>query len=447
MRVRLPLLLALLLPVAALAQAPLQVKAAPASVVLGRDAQVTLSISREDGAPPHVEAAASAGVLVHESAEGAPVALFRYTPPDVRHPLWATLLFWEPGPGAQRPSPAVLRLPLLGRTTLDIATEPDAQVVVQVQRARFGPVRASPQGLARIAVEVPPGVRSARVLATAHGEQTEREVQLDVPPARGLAALLGPGELAQGETAWLAVAGEETLTPEALELTVEGGQAELQEGRPLLYRVTPAAGATSLRVQLRRRSGEDALSLEAAVLPAPAAPVAPPPAPEPTAPRALSLFALGGAYFAGGANTGPALALGLRHALPALSPRLSVEGEVGLRRAGFTPEDQAVQSRVLAVPLLLSLHLQLLERGALSLGARAGGGLSVFQHRVQREGQSDYTEGGLDPAAFLALQGAYRLGPVALLLEARGSLQPATTPRLDAQLGGLTFSLGVRYLP
>ena len=66
---------------------------------------------------------------------------------------------------------------------------------------------------------------------------------------------------------------------------------------------------------------------------------------------------------------------------------------------------------------------------------------------MEREGQSDYTEGGLDPAGFLALQGAYRLGPVALLLETRGSLQPATTPRLDARLGGLTFSLGVRYLP
>jgi hypothetical protein len=189
------------------------------------------------------------------------------------------------------------------------------------------------------------------------------------------------------------------------------------------------------------------VTLEAEVLPAPAPPAARAPSTEPPAPRVFSLFALGGGYFAGGANSGPALALGVRHALPALGPRLSVEGEVGLRRAGFTPEAQAVSSRVLAVPLLLSVHLHLLERGALALGARAGGGLSVFQHRVQREGQSDYTEGGVDPAGFLALQGACRLGPVELLLEGRGSLQPATTPRLHARLGGLTLSVGVRYLP
>ncbi|MBF5040834.1 hypothetical protein FGE12_00400 [Aggregicoccus sp. 17bor-14] len=437
-----------LLPAAAAAQA-LQVKASPQSPLLGRDAQVTIRVAREGAGPLQLEAAASAGTLSAPGDAGPAGVRFTYTPPSVRHPLWVTLLFWErPAPG-QAPVPTAFRLALLGRTTLDIATEPDAQVVVQVQRARFGPVRANAQGQARVAVEVPPGVRSARVLATAHGEQTERDVPLDVPVDGGLAALLGPTPVPAQGPAWLAVAAEEALTPEALELEVQGGRATLRASRPPLYQLTPEPGQRRLGVTVSRRQGEDRLSLEAEVSPQPTASAPSQPA-APPARSPLSVHALAGAFFAEGASKGPALALGAGYVLPALQERLALEAEVGLRRASLEGAvvggvDPA-HSRILGVPVLASLRASLLERGALSLAARLGAGLTLFRHRLQQEGQSDFSEGGLRPAGFAALQGGYTRGHTTFLLEARGSVQPVSTPRLSAQLGGVGLSLGLRYV-
>jgi hypothetical protein len=46
---------------------------------------------------------------------------------------------------------------------------------------------------------------------------------------------------------------------------------------------------------------------------------------------------------------------------------------------------------------------------------------------------------------FLAAQADWRLGPVSALFELRGSHAPARATQIDAQLGGLSASLGVRY--
>jgi hypothetical protein len=448
MRSTLPLLLALTLPALAAAQG-LEVKASPTSVVLGRDEAVRVELSRPDGAPLRLAAAASTGSLAAEGSEGGRVARFTYTPPEARHPHWATLLFWELAEGAQPSAPTVLRLPLLGRTTLDISTEPEAEVVVQVQRARFGPARANARGQARIAVEVPPGVRSARVLATVGGEQTEREVALDVPDDGALAVLMSPEAVPAGGSAWLAVAADPGLGPEALLVTAEGGSVQSLQTRPPVYRITPDAGVREVKLRVRRREGAEELTRTLAVRSAarPAAAPAPPPPPEPR----LSLHLLGGGFLARGANRGPAAALGAGYTLPLLQGRLAAEAELGLRRVVLEGALQGgvdrVRSRVIGAPLLLSLRLGLLERGALSLGARLGAGLTVFRHRLQSPAHADFSEGGVDPAGFLALQGGYRLGPLTLLAEARGSVQPATTPRLDARLGGLGLLLGMRYVP
>ncbi|HET9451988.1 MAG TPA: hypothetical protein VFO83_13950, partial [Aggregicoccus sp.] len=107
----------------------------------------------------------------------------------------------------------------------------------------------------------------------------------------------------------------------------------------------------------------------------------------------------------------------------------------------------SASSRVTGVPLLLALRLGLLERGALSLGARLGAGATLFRHELQAPGHSDFSESGVDAAAFLALQGGYRLGALVLLAEARGGVQPASTPHLEARLGGLGLMLGMRYTP
>ena len=46
---------------------------------------------------------------------------------------------------------------------------------------------------------------------------------------------------------------------------------------------------------------------------------------------------------------------------------------------------------------------------------------------------------------FVAAQADWRLGPVSALLELRASHAPAQAQQIDAELGGLSASLGVRY--
>jgi hypothetical protein len=76
-----------------------------------------------------------------------------------------------------------------------------------------------------------------------------------------------------------------------------------------------------------------------------------------------------------------------------------------------------------------------------------GAGVLPFQHQVSSDFQPSFGESKLAPMAFLAAQGAWRFSRVSLLMELRGEYGPAQTERLNAQLGGVGASLGVRYEP
>jgi hypothetical protein len=95
---------------------------------------------------------------------------------------------------------------------------------------------------------------------------------------------------------------------------------------------------------------------------------------------------------------------------------------------------------------MASARLTVFERSAFTLYGRAGAGILPFQHEVSSDFQS-FGESRLGAMAFLAAQGAYRLGRVSVLVELRGEYGPAQTSRLDAQLGGAGASLGVRFEP
>jgi hypothetical protein len=266
-------------------------------------------------------------------------------------------------------------------------------------------------------------------------------------------ALLSP-EPVPASGGWLVVVGEEPLSASELQLTLEGARLEPQPGAPLRYRVLPAPEAKSVSVELQRRDSLDAARAQANVMAEPPKPaavaVAPPPPPAPTAHSHVAVHLLAGGFFAGGANRGPALALGASYPLPLWKERLAVEAEVGLRRASLDATVAGygtLHSSVLAGPVLASARLTVLERSAFTLYGRLGAGVLPFQHQVSSDFQPGFGESKLGAMAFLAAQGAYRLGRVSLLGELRGEYGPALTGRLDAQLGGAGFSVGVRYEP
>jgi hypothetical protein len=459
----LPLLLLLLAaPLAWAAPPGVRVSWTPARVVLGQDTRVTVEVRVPVGSGP-VRGAASSGTFARERMDGGEVRAFEWTPPSVRYPLVAVLTFWlEGGADASEAKPlewAVVRIPLLGKTQLDVSTAAGASVVVEVGGTRFGPVQADDSGRARVPVEVPPGVRSASVLATRETLHTRATIPLDPPQEVPLVAALTPSPLPLREGGWLLVAGEEGLRADALELSVEGATLSAVEGAPLRYRVTPAPDATAVTVTVRRKGHEDQARAVAEVTHVPV--VVPPPAPVPrpemptpaptvTGPWRPSVFVLAGGAIASGANTGPAGAVGVSLSPPWWAGRFAAELEAGLRSATFDGRVDslgAVRSRVLAVPVLASVRGVIIQRAAFSLHGRAGGGVLPFRHRLRSDFQEDLKESKLAGMGFLSVQGAYRLGRWSALAEVRGAWAPARTPWLDAQLGGLSGLLGVRFEP
>jgi hypothetical protein len=429
-----------------------QVRATPARVVLGQDTAVELEVQVPEGTGA-VRAKASAGSFTQEGVEGGAVRKFQWKPPDIRYPLPAFLLFWVSTPQGP-PEVAVVRIPLLGRTNLPVTTDPGAEVVIDIAGAHFGPVKADRRGRAQVPVEVPPGMKEAHVLATRGTLKTDRVVKLDVPTHRPLVAVLSPDPLPVDSGGWLVVAGEEPLSAADLQLTADGARLEPQPGTPLRYRVSPAPQARSVSVEVRRREGQDTTRAQASVTDQeplkPPQPLVVASAAPPTAPAKVAVHLLAGGFFAGGANRGPTLALGAAYPLPFWQERIAAEVEVGLRRSSLDARIEGfgtVHSSVLAGPVLASARLTVLERSAFTLYGRLGAGVLPFKHHVSSDFQDGFGESKLGAMAFLAAQGAYRLGRVSLLFELRGEYGPAQTGRLDAQLGGAGASLGLRYQP
>ncbi|NPC83882.1 hypothetical protein HPC49_37420, partial [Pyxidicoccus fallax] len=273
----LPLLLLLLAaPVALAAPSPVTASWSPERVVLGQDAQVTVEVHVPPGSGP-VRGVASSGGFTQDRVEGGEVRTFQWTPPDVRHPLLAVLAFWLEG-GTAPPEPAVLRIPLLGKTRLDVSTAAGADVVVEVGGTRFGPVRADGRGRARVPVEVPPGVRVAQVLASHDSRNTHATIPLDPPEAAPLAAAFTPTPLDSGTVGWLLVAGESGLRSDTLEVSAEGATLSAAHGdSPPRYRVTPGAESTTIAVTVRRRGHKDTVRAETPVAPRAVARVEPSP--------------------------------------------------------------------------------------------------------------------------------------------------------------------------
>src|SRR5262245_55174398 len=123
---------------AAMAAAP-EVTFQPNQVVLGADAKVEVEVRSQD--LPHLRSYASTGTLSPRQDAGPGVVRFTWTPPEVRYPHMAILLFWSER-GTAVPELTVARIPLLGRTELTVKTEPRAEVHVEIGDRTFGPRRA-----------------------------------------------------------------------------------------------------------------------------------------------------------------------------------------------------------------------------------------------------------------------------------------------------------------
>jgi hypothetical protein len=433
---------------AVLAEAPVAV-VRPSSVLLRTGEKVSISVGV--GEPGRrLRAVANTGKLEGPDDPHASEQHFTYTPPPTRFPQTALLLFWVEEPRSA-PEVAAVQIPLLGHTTLQINTEPDAQVRVQVADASFGPRRADKQGRVDIPIDVPPGALSAQVFAESRGTLTARSTPLDVPPVNPLAAALSPDPLPMGEDGWLIVAHTGSLDASQLWAEVAGGNAQRATSLPdrALFRITP--GPTSERVSatvgLRNQPGARATA-QASVAAAPLRTEIRTLAQRPPPPGRFSTAAAIGGFYAGGSSSGLALAIAGSYTLPWAGERFSLDAEVGFRSAQLSAAITGlgrVDSSLNGVPLELALRALIWRRGPWAISARLGGGALPFWTLTRSNFQPSFRQSKLGFEAFAAGQAGYRLGNFEVTGELRGAFAPASTPNLDARLGGAVLAFGARY--
>ncbi|MBX5482073.1 MAG: hypothetical protein IRZ16_09595 [Myxococcaceae bacterium] len=405
-------------------------------VVLGETDAVVLRVI----AGGTLSASVSSGSIA-EAARRGDQHTFRWTPPPLRFPATALLAFWESD--AATPDVTVFTLPLWGRTTLDMDTEPGADVRVQVGESTFGPVKANAKGRVRVPIEVPPGVRTAKVIAVAKGQQTSRTVPLDVPRTTPFVVAVGPDPL-PGGGGWLAVLSTGEVSARTFTARAVGARlSELdRDDRRATWTLTPTGSAGSpIEVTI------DGPGLERRVLSlAVGERVNSPPAESqvPIVPHAL----LGG-FFAGGANTGFAAEVGAEVRPAAVPSWLSVGLDVGVRSASLRTSLNglgSVHSSVLAFPIGPFARARLYAKAPFAIDLRAGLAALPFRHSFTAAFEQPWVEGGVGLEAAAGPEVLYRLGPMELALDVRGAWTVARTAHLVAHPGGLLLTAGARYV-
>jgi len=169
--------------------AGLQVSTVPDLVVLGDVAVVTITVK---GIPGQGDIYGDVNVgsveRIEPTVDGAKVT---YRPPKQTFPQMLALALWrDEGIDAVI---HVVRLPLLGPTTIPVKTRAGARVRVRVAGRLYGPVIAGPGGRARVKLSVPPSARVARVEVTdTMGLKSNRRVAIGQPAFNQLALAITP---------------------------------------------------------------------------------------------------------------------------------------------------------------------------------------------------------------------------------------------------------------
>ncbi len=258
----------------------------PHRVVLGKTSQLRLRV-RVPGAAPGAAAPrlrAAAGTLGAASRSGPDEWTATLKLPEGGPPLLDIVSAVYQPPGG-RPLVGFAAVPLRGRATVPVETEPGARVEIDLRGERVGPFTADERGRLAVTVDVPPGVTGARVRAIGPGGRAERSVQLAGAPLRRIAleaVPAGPGRL----RVEIFVAGG--AGPDEVALEADG--ARLSAPRPLPGRpdrLTATAEGPPGEVRLRGWLTEaaafrDEVSASIAAAP-PARAAARPPAAEPPA--------------------------------------------------------------------------------------------------------------------------------------------------------------------
>lgn len=440
------LIAATALAAAARAEAP-TLEIQPPSLVLGTGERAKITVKTRRGG--RLGSASNIGTLAPSPDSSGPSQEFTYTPPEIRHPSRAVVVFWVEHEQGGVPEATWAEIALVGRLELPVGTQPGARVKVEIAGKTFGPVNADAAGRAQVQVEVPPGASAARVLAESGARATTREIPLPSPPPSPVALFLSPQPMHPERGGWLVVTHRDAQAP--ADVWTEPGGATLRfHGRSaggLIYSVTPDGSAQSVRVEGGLTSGpREARSQVEARL---AREIPPVPDDLPSPFGQLGRFTHGLWLTATTAGGGWGLAEGISFGfrLPGARERLHLEGALGYRSVRLSTRSLSASSETAATafPAQLSLRGLLLWHGSWNLHGRAGGGLVPFSHRTGSETQPTYSESALSYELFGGVEASRRWDRLELFLELRGTLAPLRTALLNADASGVGLLAGARF--
>ncbi|HZX96786.1 MAG TPA: hypothetical protein VFE90_19865 [Myxococcales bacterium] len=152
--------------------------AQPAQLVLGKDAGADLDVSAPPGAK--VTFSSSVGTVGAPQPHDGGVRA-RFTPPPLRAPTVALVLAEIEANGERELQ--WLSIPLSGSDFMEIETRPGSEVRALVAGRTIGPASADKNGVVKLPMVVPPGVRQGTLLITDKlGNSSEKPLDLDPPP-------------------------------------------------------------------------------------------------------------------------------------------------------------------------------------------------------------------------------------------------------------------------
>lgn len=237
---------------------PLEVRVAARRVVAEQMRIVPLEI-RAPGALPGLRGTATMGEL--HGPEAVEPGLYRaqLRLPALQGPAVILVVF------RTEDRAGFARVHVWKKASLEIDTEPGAQVRVEIAGQTFGPVRAAGRQ-ATVEVEIPPGAESARVIATdAAGNETTRTLDLPRQSFRRSLVLPPAERILADDGAVLpvlvAATDEAGGLPRRWELEAESGAvgepAEIQAGLRLYpWRPSRALGPKALVVRVEGEAAE-----------------------------------------------------------------------------------------------------------------------------------------------------------------------------------------------
>ena len=207
----------------------------PTRLVLGRDAHATLRYRVPEGT--HARLVTSTGGLGDPVRLESGVWQVEYTPPAQKYPQVASLVLID---DADETRFLWRQIALHGVATVELRSDPQTEVEVQVAGVSFGPATTDARGKAGISVIVPPGVDEAISIASdALGNQRRQSIPIAVPEFQRLLSVCAQN----GGLGFWVFAVNANGSPDA------GALLEL-EVDPLLRRGITARGPGVYRVRL-----------------------------------------------------------------------------------------------------------------------------------------------------------------------------------------------------